>query len=114
MIDTMQRDLDAHVRDQTSLATTISDVDALARHVVCACELVEASRMLQPGLAQVDAALTILKRVLAVAEINAAAGVVGALQLDDDVTAKVKTAETRRTALDSVVLQAAPVYGQLA
>ncbi len=114
MIDTMQRDLDAHVRDQTSLATTISDVDALARHVACACELVEASRMLQPGLAQVDAALSILKRVLAVAEINAAAGVVGALQLDDDVTAKVKTAETRRTALESVVLQAAPVYGQLA
>lgn len=96
MIVTMQQDFDAHVIDQTALHTNVSDVDALARHVICACDLIEGSGQTQPILTQVDAALNILKRVLAYAALNQAAD---GLHIEEDVVEKVKAAEFRRAGL---------------
>ncbi|SJX60521.1 uncharacterized protein SRS1_10156 [Sporisorium reilianum f. sp. reilianum] len=96
MIDTMRQDLDAHVTDQTALRTSVSDVDSLARHVICACDIVAASGHEQPISTQIDAALNILKRVLAYAALNEATD---GLHVPDDVAEKVKLAETRRAAI---------------
>ncbi|CDU24094.1 uncharacterized protein SPSC_02723 [Sporisorium scitamineum] len=96
MIDTMQQDLDAHVVDHTALRTSISDVDTLVRHVICACDLITASGKAQPILAQVDSALNILKRVLAYAALNEASD---GLHVPDDVAERVKVAETRRAGI---------------
>ncbi|SPO20147.1 uncharacterized protein UTRI_00543_B [Ustilago trichophora] len=96
MIVTMQQDFDAHVVDQTALHTNVSDVDALARHVICACDLIEGSGQTQPILTQVDAALNILKRVLAYAALNDGAD---GLHVGEDVVEKVKVAEARRAGL---------------
>lgn len=96
MADTMQQDLDAHAVDQTALRTSISDVDALARHVICACDLIEASGITQPILAQVEGALSILKRVLAYAELH---GESDGLQISQDVAEKVRAAEDKRAGL---------------
>ncbi len=98
MITTMQQDFDAHVSDHTALRTTVSDIDALARHVICACDLVEASGQMQPMLAQVDVALSILKRVLANAALNEASD---GLNVSEDVKVKVQAAEARRTRLQT-------------
>ncbi|EST10085.1 hypothetical protein PSEUBRA_000491 [Kalmanozyma brasiliensis GHG001] len=96
MIDTMQQDLDAHVVDMTALRTSAADVDALARHVICACDLVVASGEAQPIAGQVDVALIILKRMLAHASLNEAKD---GLHLTDDVVQRVKLGETRRAEL---------------
>ena len=93
MIDTMQHDLDAHVVDQTTLHTSVSDVDTLARHVICACDLIAASGRAQPILGEVDRAINILKRVLAYAALNEAPD---GLHVPDDVVERFKVAETRR------------------
>ena len=96
----MQQDFDAHVYDQMTLHTSVSDLDALARHVICACDLIEASRQTQPILAQVEAALNILKRVLAYAALQDTSA--GGLQVMEEVADKVKLAEARRAALPAV------------
>ncbi|KAJ1030208.1 hypothetical protein NDA16_001119 [Ustilago loliicola] len=93
MITTMQQDLDAHVIDHTALRTTVSDVDTLARHAICTFDLIEATGNTQPLLAQVDAALSILKRVLAYAALNTAPN---GLHVADEITEKVHAAEARR------------------
>ncbi|TKY90704.1 hypothetical protein EX895_000702 [Sporisorium graminicola] len=102
MIDTMQHDLDAHVSDHTALRTTVSDIDTLARHAICACDLVAASRRAQPISAQLDAALTILKRVLAYAALSDAAGGGAGLHVPADVVRRVRSAEARRVAVRAV------------
>lgn len=100
MITTMQRDFDAHMVDQTALRTNVSDVDTLARHTICTCDLIEATGNTQPLLAQVDAALSILKRVLAYAELNTAPN---GLHATDEITNKVHAAEARRASCQAGV-----------
>lgn len=96
MIITMQQDLDGHVVDPAALQTSASDVDALVRHVICACDLVEASGKSQPILATVEEALSVLKRVLAFAALH---DETRGLQITDDVADKVKTSEARLAGL---------------
>ncbi|SNX81799.1 uncharacterized protein MEPE_00504 [Melanopsichium pennsylvanicum] len=96
MIDTMEKDLDAHVVDQTARLASVSDIDALARHVICACDLVSASGQTQPILTQVNRALSVLQRVLAYATLNDGQG---GLKVTDQVIDKVRVAEARRATL---------------
>lgn len=107
MIDTMQQDLDAHVVDMTALRTSASDVNTLARHVICACDLVVASGEAQPITGQVDVALNILKRMLAHASLNEAKD---GLHLTEDVVQRVKLGEMRRAEL---IVGNAAATGQL-
>lgn len=104
MVGQMQQDLDAHVVDGTALRTSVSDVDALARHVICACDLVEASQRRGAILGLVDGALVVLKRVLAYAALNGEAGKDG-LRVAEDVVDKVGVAEARRWRLEGVVAE---------
>lgn len=93
MITAMQQDLDAHVIDQTALRTTVSDVDTLVRHTICTFDLIEATGNTQPLLVQIDAALSILKRVLAYAALNTASN---GLHITDEITERMQAAEARR------------------
>lgn len=100
MVGRMQDDMNAHVVDGTALKTSVSDVDSLVRHAICACDLVVATQKREPIVGLVDAALNALKRILAHAELNV--GVRDALSVPEDVRAKIGKAEARRVALEEV------------
>lgn len=106
-IKTMQQDFEAHVFGQSILHTSVADIDALARTVVCALDLAEASGNARPLVSLVDAALGILKRVVAYTALNQGSH---GLQVEEDVKEKIRAAGLRHRALQS---NGAPAPGRL-
>ncbi|GAC93301.1 potential fungal zinc cluster transcription factor [Pseudozyma hubeiensis SY62] len=95
MVGQMQQDLDAHVVDGTKLSTTGSEVDALARHLNCACDLAEASNRDPPMLGLVDSGLNVLKRIMANVKINEPFG--DAMKVPEEAVERMGVVEARRT-----------------
>lgn len=95
-----REDLDSHVIDQTVVQTTISGIDSLVSHVLCALDIVEASGHANRVLPIVAAALNIVTRFAGVAESRK-----GFLLFDQQVMAKLKLASDRSSRVQSGLQQ---------
>lgn len=85
-----QEDFDSRAINQTVLQTTVSDLDSLTRHTLCALDIAEASGHAAKVLPTAAAALTVLKRFISVAAARK-----DLPQFDEQMTAKVALAGDR-------------------